>query len=82
MVVESLFHTVVTACCNDTFSELDFSCNLHDLPHIGIQMGYQQHHPCHLTPLLGRKSRTPDAQTKAPQEPPIWLVLFCHLSLF
>lgn len=37
MVVKSLFHTVATACCNDTLSELDFSCNLNDLPHI--------HHP-------------------------------------
>lgn len=35
-VVESLFHTVVTACYNNTLSELDFSCNLHDLPHIRI----------------------------------------------
>ena len=56
MVVKSLFHTVVTACCNDTLSELDFSCNLHDLPHKCIQTGHQQHSPCYLTPAPGEEA--------------------------
>lgn len=61
MVVKSLFRTVVTACCNDTLSELDFSCNLHDLPHIRIQRE-QQHHPCYLTPTPGEEAS--DSQCK------------------
>lgn len=56
VAVKSMFHTVVTACRNDTLSELDFSCNVHGLPHTRIQMGHQQHHPCCLTPAPGKES--------------------------
>lgn len=48
------------------------------------QLGHQQHCPCSLTVcplLLGRKHWPADAQTDAPWEPPVCLVLLCGLSL-